>query len=186
MLRLFLAVDLSDAVRQSLAQTLSWMKEYEESIKRVPVENYHVTLKFLGATDKERLPLICSAVEAVAKKSLACELKINGWGVFPEEGHPKVFWAGVEPADALGPVFQHCENVLENLGYSREPREFESHVTVARTGRSHTPADFLMRWRAMGPVSGQVNFSACRITLYESVTGGKASLYRPLEYFELG
>ena len=185
MLRLFLAVDISPEVRKSLAGALSWMGDYEGRIKIVPAENYHVTLKFLGATEEARIPLIRSALEDAIQNSRACELNVNGWGVFPEKGHSKVFWAGVEPAEALGPVFEACETALETLGYPRETRGFQSHVTLARTGRLRAPADFLERWRSQGPISGQVNFNARQITLYESVTGGRSSLYRPLAFFRL-
>ena len=185
MLRLFLAVDLSPEARQSLADALSWMSEYESQVKIVPPKNYHVTLKFLGATDEERIPLIRTAIEAAAKKNRACELKLNGWGVFPEKGHPKVFWVGVEPTEALGAVFQQCETALEALGYPRETRGFQSHATLARTGQSHAPAGFLERWRSISLIPGPVNFNAGQITLYESVTGGRSPIYRPLAFFKL-
>ena len=185
MRRLFLAVDLSPDARQSLARALLWMGDYEGRVKIVPAENYHVTLKFLGATDEARIPLIRSTLESAIQCHCISELKINGWGVFPEAGHPKVFWAGVEPKGAFDPLFQQCETALEPLNYPREAIEFQSHVTLARAGKSRVPAGFIERWRLMGPMPEPASFSTRQITLYESVTHDQAPIYKPLAFIQL-
>ena len=103
--RLFLAIDISEPVRQSLAGALSWMRTFGDCIKIVPAENYHLTLKFLGAIGVERISGIQTALEAAAQNVSACDLRLDGWGVFPPRGAPKVFWIGVEPREVLVPIF---------------------------------------------------------------------------------
>ena len=186
MKRLFLAFDLSEDVRRSLAGALFWMAGFAGRVKVVPPENYHVTLKFLGPTPEQRLASIRDALEQEACFMAPCELGLAGWGVFPEKGTAKVFWVGVEPAEALRPVFERCESILEKQGFAREMRGFQSHVTVAREGSSPVPADFLERWRSLRPVQGPVTFRADKVALYESRTNAAGPVYTPVALIGLG
>ncbi|OGW80723.1 MAG: 2'-5' RNA ligase [Omnitrophica bacterium RIFCSPHIGHO2_02_FULL_51_18] len=167
-----------------MAGALSWMRTFGDCIKIVPAENYHLTLKFLGAIGVERISGIQTALEAAAQNVSACDLRLDGWGVFPPRGAPKVFWIGVEPREVLVPIFERCEAALENLGFARETRDFQSHVTLVRTDKAKAPADLLERWKKLSSLSGPVAFCADKITLYESILGGKASVYRPLGHFK--
>jgi 2'-5' RNA ligase len=179
-LRLFVALELSDEARRSLADAVSWMVDFGRSIKVVSPENYHVTLKFLGSTPERRVPEIQTALELEASTMKTCELRLTGWGVFPEKGQPKVFWAGVGPAAVLQAAFERCEAAMETCGFARESREFHGHVTLAREGTSGVPEDFLHRWKSLGPITGPMGFRADKITLYESRTNAAGPVYRPL------
>ncbi len=156
------------------------MGKCEKSVKIVPPQNYHVTLKFLGSTPAEKIPLIRASMEAAAQKCAPFDLSLAGWGVFPEKGHPKVFWVAVEPYESLKDLFEKCETALESCGFPKETRSFQNHITVARDGNDRVPQDFLAQWKT-APLPTQLNFRADHITLYESITGGKASVYRAVD-----
>ena len=178
MKRLFLALDLPPETRQSLADAVSWMRAFEDRVKVVPAENYHVTLKFLGPTAEERIGPLLAALEREARAMVPLDLRLEGWGVFPEKGHPNVFWAGVTPVDAALPLFEECESALEPLGFARDTRGFHPHVTLARTGTQNAPAEFLKKWKALGLLKGPAEIRAESITLYESLSGPRGPVYR--------
>lgn len=181
---LFLAIDLPLDLKQTLAKAVLWMSEYRDRVKVVALENFHVTLKFLGPTPEEKIAEIKSALGRLAGVEKPLGLSLGAWGTFPEKGHPSVFWIGVEPAEILRPVFDRCESALEALGFARETRPFKTHVTLARTGPRHAPVEFLKKWQAQKPLLAPTAFRADKIVLYESVLGGETPVYRPLAYFK--
>ena len=185
MKRLFLALALPSGTRRSLAEAVSWMQAFEDRVKVIPAENYHVTLKFLGSTAEERIAPMQAALEREVRMMTPFDLRFEGWGVFPEKGHPDVFWAGLTPADAVRPLFERCGSVLETLGFARDARGFHAHVTLARTGNQNAPVEFLKKWKALGPLSGPVEVRADSLTLFESLSGNSGPLYRPLGSIDL-
>ena len=156
------------------------MANYEGSVKVVPPENYHVTLKFLGSVADEKVPAIREALERAVGSLSAGEVRLEGWGVFPEKGRPQVFWAGVEPAEALRPMAERIELAMQTLGFAKEARSFQSHVTLARSGDGPVPSAFLALWNALPPLASSTAFQANTVTLYESQTLPSGPVYRPM------
>lgn len=184
--RLFVAVDFPEEVRRGLAASVVWMGEFKKSVKIVPAENFHLTLRFLGATAEDRVESVKGALEDEARGLPACELRLGRWGVFPEMGAPKVFWVGVEPRETLLGMAERSEVAAQKAGFAAETRKFGPHVTIARVGDSKAPEEFLRRWRAMGAGPEPVRFRAEEITLFESVLGGLAPVYRAIHRIHLG
>ena len=99
----------------------------------VAPQNFHITVKFLGGIDEERVPTIVEAVRAATAGHRAFTLEIRGLGAFPAPTRPRVLWAGVtEGAAALIALAGAVDAALAALGFEREARAFTAHVTLAR------------------------------------------------------
>jgi len=98
------------------------------------VENWHITLKFLGDTDDQALPDICRILSETAAEYEEFLIELRGLGAFPHLRRPSVVWVGVETDDPLVEVANVLEDRLSGLGFSREKRKFHPHLTVARVG----------------------------------------------------
>lgn len=100
-------------------------------------DNFHLTVKFLGAVDTGRLPDVERALgEAVAEMS-PFTLTLRGLGAFPSAARPRVIWAGTaDGAAELAAVAARVERALSPLGFPTEDRPFSAHVTL---GRVRTP-----------------------------------------------
>jgi len=59
-------------------------------------------------------------------------LDFRGLGFFPNEKHPRVFWAGIEASPNLKLLAADIERAMETLGIAREQRPFSPHLTLAR------------------------------------------------------
>ena len=89
-----------------------------------PKENLHLTLVFIGETEKaEEIKTALSKIEFPA-----FEFKISGTGFF-EKG---IFWAGTEENENLKNLRKEISERLENLGFEPEEREYVPHITLAR------------------------------------------------------
>jgi 2'-5' RNA ligase len=138
--RTFVAVELSPAVRQRACDLIERFKASDTRVTWVVPENMHLTLKFLGEQTDSELVDICRAVQAAVKPLPRFEFRCHGAGAFPSCQRPRTLWIGVEQgADALKQLHQHVEEALAKLGYPKENRDFQPHLTVGRV-RSGGPA----------------------------------------------
>lgn len=94
--------------------------------------NLHVTLKFLGPIDETRVPAIADALGSAASRTAPFDVAVRGLGAFPNASRPRVVWAGLEEAGALGALAGQVNGALAALGLPRESRPFATHVTLGR------------------------------------------------------
>jgi len=151
--RLFVALELNEAVRAALAQFCDRLRVAFPAARWVRSEGIHVTLKFIGEVNEDRVDQMENALSAV-HSAAPVEMNFRGAGFFPDEHHPQVFWIGIDSTPNLAEIAAQIESRLESLGVVRESRKFKPHLTLARitetrgidklhdTLRRHGPANF--------------------------------------------
>ena len=130
-MRLFVALKISPDVRENLGEFLAVLRALSPQPRWVRAENLHVTLKFIGEVQAERLGDIRAALSAVDSAPLIT-LHFRGLGFFPNEKCPRVFWAGIEASANLARLAIGVDRALEKLGIPPEKRPFSPHLTLAR------------------------------------------------------
>jgi 2'-5' RNA ligase len=136
--RLFVALEIPYAVRENLATLLASMRTITKEPRWVRAENLHVTLKFLGEVAESKVDAVRSELGEI-RSDQPVALEFCGLGFFPDEKHPRVFWAGMEAPPNLKTLAWDIEGAMENLGFAREKREFSPHLTLARFERPRLP-----------------------------------------------
>jgi 2'-5' RNA ligase len=129
--RLFVALDIPENVRQSLATLVQQLRITAPTARWVRMEGVHITLKFIGETSPENAERIRAALVQV-RASGPIEMRFAGLGFFPNSRRPRVLWVGIEAGNSLRELATSIENVLEPLGIAREKRDFSPHITLAR------------------------------------------------------
>ncbi len=141
-MRLFIAADLPDEARQAVASeqkriastlggsagTLAWVKP----------DHTHLTLVFLGDVEEPRVPAV---VEAVGRhvEAPSFDITLEGMGVFPARGAPRVLWIGVgDGASRLSELQRELARRIATLGIELEHRPFHPHLTLARWRESRS------------------------------------------------
>jgi RNA 2',3'-cyclic 3'-phosphodiesterase len=140
-MRAFVAIDLADDVRAALAREQARLKAacaHNRDIRWTRPEGLHLTLKFLGAVERERAASVIAALQALDPFD-AFKAEVMGFGFFPDARRPRVLWVGLEAPAALSELAARVETALENLGFARENRPFKPHLTLARFDRPHAP-----------------------------------------------
>jgi 2'-5' RNA ligase len=130
-MRLFVALEIPSTVRENLAELLKSLRSMSPQTRWVRPENLHVTLKFIGEVPETKLAAIRSAL-AGARSDQPVTLDFRGLGFFPNEKHPRVFWAGIEASANLKTLAADIDKATEKLGIPREKRPFSPHLTLAR------------------------------------------------------
>ena len=129
-MRLFTAIDISAEVRENLRAFVARLKPLAK-LTWSPVENLHITTKFIGEWPEKRLDEMKHALAKVCAGG-AIEISIQGIGWFPDQLRPRVFWAGVEASDALRSLAAATDTATTALGVPREYRSYSPHLTLAR------------------------------------------------------
>lgn len=131
--RSFVAVRLPEDVRAALAAEIARLRPAGREVAWVAAENLHVTLRFLGGVEEDRLEAVGAALAAVAAGAAGFEVEVRGLGAFPTPSRPRVLWAGLAGgAPALAELAGRVEEALAGLGFPREERPFAGHVTLGR------------------------------------------------------
>lgn len=125
MLRLFVALPLPDPIRQQL-NLLQFLLPLP---RRVPPENLHLTLAFLGEIPSDLAEDAHHALEAIRAPAFA--LTLSGVGAFGE-AQPRLVYAGVRPAPELDHLHRKVDTALRRAGVAPERRRFHPHVTLGR------------------------------------------------------
>lgn len=130
----FIAIDIP--TNKKLLEMENEIKNIQADLKLVEPENIHVTLKFLGDTDEEKIEEIQEIIKNSVKDIKAFSVKLKGSGVFPNKNYMKVIWVGLENAEKLKEIAEKIDKKLEPLGFKTEKRGFSAHLTLARVKSS--------------------------------------------------
>ena len=143
-LRLFIAIELTEALRTSLAALQNDLKRQlsPRVVRWTNPDGIHLTLKFLGDTPADRVEAIARAMEAAAVSFAPFSFTVAGFGCFPNLRRAKVLWVGLpEMPKALAGLQRATDLQLTRLGFDKETRSFSPHLTLGRVNKDISRAD---------------------------------------------
>ena len=185
-MRLFLAIELSDELLDTLDAATAPMRADATELSWVPREKQHLTLKFFGDVEAESVGPIAEAMDRVARGHRPVAMSVREVGAFPNFRRARVVWIGVEHEARLELLHHDLEMACEQAGFEVEGRPFRPHITLARV-RSPIPVD---RARQVARMARSVRVAAAevvdRITLMESTLAPSGARYRHLHVATFG
>jgi 2'-5' RNA ligase len=189
--RLFVAVSLPLAVRQSMAELGARLDErLRERVRWTPADNIHVTLQFLGDTDPGEVPRLVEYLSETAGNSSPMTIAAGKTGAFPLFRNPKILWIGFDgEIKRLEQLQGRVEGSLARLDFEAERRKFTVHATVGRTLRglnSTQAADLGFAWKRMVGPRNYEKFSVESFKLYRSHLKSGGPVYEVVHEFRLG
>jgi len=123
--RLFTALEIP----RNLALSLSLLRGGLPGARWIDVENYHITLRFIGDVDGRTADELVDRLDRIDRPELP--LSLNGIGSFGSK-KPHSIWAGVAPTAELSALQGEIERICQRIGLPPDPRKFMPHVTLAR------------------------------------------------------
>ena len=181
-MRLFTGLPAPPEVQALWADRLSRLKRSGPRASWVSPENLHITLKFLGETGPHRLAEIQAALRDSAASFAPRTLAFEGVGFFPNERKPRVLILRYHRDPSVIDLFNAVEERLAPLGFSKERRPFEVHLTLARLRQPWPPAEVEKVARDLGTIPWP-GFPVQDMVLYESTLTPAGSIYTPLGRF---
>jgi 2'-5' RNA ligase len=179
-MRLFTAIDLPAEMLLRLERLLSALRP-EALIKWSPLDNLHITTKFIGEWPESRLEELDQILAGLTpRETFDLELRDLGW--FPNERSPRVLWAGVHAGRALQELMAETEQRLLALGIGKEEKQPNPHLTLARI-KTPAPLGNLRRKVEELQPAELGTFPARYFCLFSSDPGSNSSIYRKLRTY---
>lgn len=164
--RLFTALEIP----RDAALSLSLLRGGLPGARWIDVENYHLTLRFIGDVEGHIADEIANALDRVDRPSF--QMTLSGVGAFGGK-KPHAVWAGVSATPDLVALQGEIDRICQRLGLPADPRKFTPHVTLARL-RNASPLDVAQYLSARGNFAA-LPFRVGRFVLMssrDSVGGG--------------
>ena len=164
--RLFTALEIP----RDAALSLSLLRGGLPGARWVDVENYHLTLRFIGDIEGHVADEIAGALDRVRRPSFS--LTLSGVGAFGSK-KPHAVYAGTAASPDLHALQGEIDRICQRLGIAPDPRKFTPHVTMARLRHCH-PVDVAHYLSARGNFAA-APFKVGRFVLMssrDSVGGG--------------
>ncbi len=133
MIRTFIAIELPPHVMEVIGRVQERLKSFDFRISWVRMENIHLTLKFLGDVDSDRVPEIGKLMTQALSRQESLEIFASGLGVFPGIQSPRVIWIGIGgQVQRIAAIQASIDQYLAGAGFEKEKRVFTGHLTLGR------------------------------------------------------
>lgn len=131
--RMFIGLDLAAKDKLAIDQ---WREKYLKGLpgNLVPVENFHITLSFLGQITPDKMESLHNLLTGIKAETL--HLSTADIGYFQK---PQVLYLGIETSEALSDLAQQCLSINSSLGISKQHSNYRPHVTIMRKHKVATP-----------------------------------------------
>ena len=188
-IRCFIAIELPDEVKAGLHQLQAELKLPGHTfVKWVAPESVHITLKFLGNIDPEKVTPITRIIEQAGKTFSPFQLETGEVGAFPNLRQPRVLWLSIRgELDKLIALQQRIDDGLTQLQFAKETREFTPHLTLARLRQGTSPrerrefGELVMKT----PIEANYNINVDSISLMKSQLLPSGAVYSRLSQVRL-
>jgi 2'-5' RNA ligase len=195
--RVFYALKPDAIARETLANAVDSLPEHEpEALRWVPADNWHVTLKFIGAVASSKIDDLRHCLHRAAGKSAPVNIRLNCIEPFPSSDKPVVLAATGAVCASGENLLHELDSCCSDMGWPQDARSWRCHLTLARVRRAFSGAKrafsgeraFSGAKRALSgerafsftPVDIAVAFTASDVTLFESRTVNGHVSYLPV------
>jgi 2'-5' RNA ligase len=184
--RSFIAVPAGEEIERTVRTVEGELGLSGADVKWVRPGNVHITLKFLGGVEAERLGRVPEALRRSLKGVRSFQGLVSGVGTFPPNvQRARVVWLGlVQGVEEMKSLAGAVEDAMEPLGFDRESRGFRCHITIGRVKRGARRLDDLARCIA-GVEFKPLKLLVDRVNLVKSELTPAGAVYTVLETFGL-
>ena len=133
-IRTFITLELSQTVRNKLsahAELISGHNKLQQ-IRWLSMENYHLTLTFLGNVEYVLISSLQLKLEQNLRSIKSVFFRFSEITPFPFSGTPKIAAAMLEQSDELMQLQHNTVKCASAFGISLERKRFSPHVSLGR------------------------------------------------------
>lgn len=187
-LRLFIAVDIDKNSLSEIEILQKSLKKLSPDLRWTKPDTWHLTIKFLGETKKEKLEEIIKICNIVAKKYKPFNYTLKGISAFPNIHFPRVIFVDTIIPEDFKLLSLELDQLLATIGFEKETREFHPHLTLARIKdiKAFLKKDKnLMDKIIKAGESIEFTVSVSEFYLYQSILKQEGPIYIKMNSFKL-
>ncbi|MFG2914954.1 RNA 2',3'-cyclic phosphodiesterase [Kitasatospora sp. NPDC048298] len=131
-LRVFIALAPPDDAKDELARALQPAYAGYPRLRWNRIEDWHITLAFLGELPSTAVPPLRSALAGAAASHPALNLRLRGGGHFDQ----RLLWSGIDgDLEQLHLLAADVRDLVRSCGIEFRERPLRPHLTLARSRR---------------------------------------------------
>ena len=176
-IRAFICIELSDECIKEIAKVQEIIEKRRFQGKLTELGNIHLTLKFLGEIDKDKLSKVQERLANMKFREFG--VRLGEIGVFLHNGKPKIIWSKIN-GKGIFELQKNIDSALEGI-FEKENR-FMSHVTLARIGYVNDHEEFLRHVKGIS--IKPVEFVIKEFKLKRSELKRSGSVYSDIRVFQ--
>jgi 2'-5' RNA ligase len=184
MKRIFLAIKI--APNDLLTNMIIKFKDntLQDKIKWVNLDNIHITLKFFGETEENKIFEIVDNITNTIKDKKQFQIEISEIGIFGSKYKPQIIWLRIKRKKELTNLIEQINNNLENIGFIKDRQNIVPHITIGRINYITDKKIFNATIKEINtPNIQSVNVN--EILLFESILKKEGPVYNIIERFKL-
>lgn len=187
-MRLFIAINFPGEWLQVFHNSFAPLRTAFPNISWIPVENVHLTLKFLGQVKTTEGEKAFNDIRETLKRTASpvnpFTIHFDSLGYFPKD--PVVVYEGLRPNEQLNHLVRLLDESFYSLGFPKDRRLFKPHITLGR-GKRFTSLEYsLLRQRlAIFPWKSSHPVQVSHIQLVESILSSLGPRYLLKQSFPL-
>ncbi|MDI6703333.1 MAG: RNA 2',3'-cyclic phosphodiesterase [bacterium] len=132
LIRAFIAIPIIDEIKERVREIQDELKGAGARVTWVDPKKLHLTLRFLGNVEKDRLERVFEQTTKVVKDYHPFKVSFSKIGCFPRPASPRVIWVGVESGRThLIKLATNLSLRLQSIGFEEE-KTFSPHLTLGR------------------------------------------------------
>jgi len=184
-IRSFIAIELPRETRDCLERVTNRLKASAVDVRWVRTNDIHLTLKFLGDVEEQRIPEIAGCIERCLEGISPFSITVRDLGAFPGDHNPQVIWiAAADESDRLSIVQGSLEDGLSRIGFKKENRPYFPHLTLGRL-KSPRGKETVRRGLAEFKNTDCGSYTAGAVSLIKSELKPSGAVYTLLQSFSL-
>ena len=128
----FIALAFSEEEKKKIAEKAGHLAIQHLFKKWVHTEDYHVTLAFLGAAERDGLDLLMDQIEQKLQREESFPLLLTHFETFGRNERPRIFFIAPEKEERLDAVQAIVAGCCRMAGFRLDEKPFNPHITIAR------------------------------------------------------
>jgi 2'-5' RNA ligase len=129
--RSFIGINFTREIKEDISRIQSQIRTNAVKGRFKHVDNFHITLKFLGETSNEQAQKIAKLLLDIAENHEPFQLNLDHLGCFKGRQDIRTLYIGLGGAvDKLQRLNEDIETAAETAGFKREVRPFTPHITI--------------------------------------------------------
>jgi 2'-5' RNA ligase len=132
MVRSFVAIEVENPDLSTFIENVQKrLQSLQSRVKPVDKDHVHITLKFLGEVQEDRIEEISAKLGEISRPPFT--FNVSGLGCFPHTRKPRVVYLDVGGgSEDIVELAASVERAMSELGFKKEKRRFTPHATIAR------------------------------------------------------
>ncbi|MGI6704937.1 MAG: RNA 2',3'-cyclic phosphodiesterase [Clostridia bacterium] len=132
-IRTFVGIDFDRELKEGIYELQQRLKQYAVKGRWKHIDNFHLTLKFLGEIHPFQKVQIDDAIRNVCIGRKPFQLEVSKIGMFNGRNSIRVLWLGLGgDIQELHTLQKEIDRALASIGFPPEQRRFRPHITIGQ------------------------------------------------------